>query len=1024
MKRIPALLTFVVLAVTLLVLPSECPVRAAGVRASDASPLLPYAGFLAEFSNRRRANVYFENQQSIFHGVQVHWVNVGEGNLTFVRRDLVTVGRLPIMAARLYDSASHGNSDFGTGWRLTAAETVFVHEGVAILTDDTGSEIRFIATASGFALERDFPSDLLDLKRSSERKLTARYRTGLVKEFALIGSAYRLAQVTDRNGNSIRLIYAGERLNRMENGGHWVRFLRNAQGRIRASTDEQNRLVRYRYDKSGRLAASIDASGNIWDYTYDDTGLLRRASDPEGRENFRALYGEDGKVRDVELPSGHVSYRYDDAERVTSVTDRRNLVARYWQDGDGITVRAVNPLGDESSIVLDGARNVESVKLNGTLVHAMEYDTWHRLLFRRTTTANGDLAARYDYDPATGELERIKYGNGTERAFTFDVTGNVRSATETNENYEYEYSPAGDVTQFADGEMIVKVLNDKDGLIRRVTDAHGDRGFEYSGSGRLAEVKDSGLRATMKYNPLGLRQTLDFSDGRKSRFIYDSAANLRATRSMDGKGTASGEALSVGDDYEVRKVTLEGRDGTEDKGGGERSFEYDDSENLIRAEMPSGTYSFEYDGLNRFIAVIRPGGERLQYTYAPGERSLVDQADLHSTVSMSSRWNAGATFENGLSVRALRTRASQYGSVSFANGGFGLAGGDEIVLPGAAIEDAFGRLGLLHPAQGYGESEAHFYAPANRVFLPPEYAFLNCCICGGGAAVPDLPCMHCPPPDPPVPPSPHISSIVPASAQIGATVPVTISGSHFGTLNDTVVNISGGGMTASVGSVSAETIQATFAVAGGVTPGDRGVTVVVTGVDSKQRTSNSYPFTVAQPVPVNFHLTSAMDEGGGTLPPILDAFFAWGSSSGNPADLSSCSMREYVSYPSSNNAACPNNAPPGLCYYGQSPPWPPKGAAGSGYPNPTSPLPGPANGGTSKDVNSVQNLAFVKPYTSNSFPATQYTQYSCDGGQTWPNVYGPITITRSVSKNPSNIWVVTVSRSDTTKTSTTILPIQ
>jgi len=54
----------------------------------------------------------------------------------------------------------------------------------------------------------------------------------------------------------------------------------------------------------------------------------------------------------------------------------------------------------------------------------------------------------------------------------------------------------------------------------------------------------------------------------------------------------------------------------------------------------------------------------------------------------------GATFENGLSVRALRTRASQYGSVSFANGGFGLAGGGEIVLPGAAIEDAFGRLGL------------------------------------------------------------------------------------------------------------------------------------------------------------------------------------------------------------------------------------------------------------------------------------------------------------------------------------------
>jgi hypothetical protein len=99
----------------------------------------------------------------------------------------------------------------------------------------------------------------------------------------------------------------------------------------------------------------------------------------------------------------------------------------------------------------------------------------------------------------------------------------------------------------------------------------------------------------------------------------------------------------------------------------------------------------------------------------------VEQADLHSTISMSPRWNSGATFEDGLSVRALRTRASQYGSVSFANGVFGLAGGSEIVVPGAAIADALNRLGLLHAAQGYGGS-VHFYAPANRMFLPAASA--------------------------------------------------------------------------------------------------------------------------------------------------------------------------------------------------------------------------------------------------------------------------------------------------------------
>ena len=142
--------------------------------------------------------------------------------------------------------------------------------------------------------------------------------------------------------------------------------------------------------------------------------------------------------------------------------------------------------------------------------------------------------------------------------------------------------------------------------------------------------------------------------------------------------------------------------------------------------------------------------------------------------------------------------------------------------------------------------------------------------------------------------------------------------------------------------------------------------------------------------------------------------------SGNLSDLSSCSMREYVTYPNTNNSTCPNNSPPQLCYYPTSPPWPANGQNGTGYPNPTSPTPGPANGGTSMDLNSVTNINFVNPYSSNSFNGTQYIQYSCRGGL-WTSIYGPITITRSVSYS-SGRWHATVSRSDTTVTSSYVLP--
>jgi YD repeat-containing protein len=881
MKRTAAALTFfLLLALDLTVLPGPRSLRAASAVEDDAAKVLPYARFLAEFSNRRRANVYFENQQSVFHGVQVNWVNVGTGNLTFVRRDLVTVGRLPVMAARIYDSAGGGSADFGVGWKLSATETITLQRGVATLTDDTGSEIRFVATGSSFVLERDFPSDVSELNRLSESRLAARFRTGLKKEFTLIGSAYRLTRVTDRNGNSIRLTYLGESLSKIENTGHIVRFLRNAQGRIIAVTDEQARAVKYRYDKSGRLGASVDAGGNLWSYAYDDGGLLCRASDPDGRQNFKVFYGKDGKVRDVELPSGHISYHYDDAERVTSVTDRRNLMARYWQDADGITVRVVNPLGDESAVGLDTARNVASVKLNGTLIHTMEYDTKHRLLFRRSTTASAEVTARYEYDSATGELQRIKYGDGNKHAFTFDGKGNVLSANEAEESYKYAYSPTGDVTRFADGEMVIRMSHDNDGLIRHIVDGHGEgRAFGYSASGRLAEVRaDSGLRAMMKYNALGLRQTLDFSDGRRSRYIYDSAANLRATRSVDSSGITRGEALTIGNDYEVRKVTL--------NDGGERSFEYDHSDNLIRAEMPSGTYRFEYDGLNRLSAVIQPSGERLHYAYAAGERSLVEQADAHSTISISSRWNSGATFEDGPTVRALRTRVSQYGSVSFANGTFGMAGGSEIVLPGAAIEDALSRLGLLHPAQGYGGSGTHFYAPANRMFLPAEYAFLNCCVCGEGPVPPDLPCGYCPPPDP-LPPT--ISGISPVQGLVGTSVRVTISGSHLGPY---AAVSAGSGISITYVSRSLTQVVADFVLANSSsTGGNHAVTVSTAG-----GISNSKTFFVQ--VPTFFGSNSANSTDGGCATGAGGQFFTVHyqvlDQNGSPMQLSGVTPQEHV----------------------------------------------------------------------------------------------------------------------------------
>jgi len=54
---------------------------------------VPFLQLIEELDVRKRVNVLYPNLQSIFDGVQVGFVNVSTGNLTFLRRDLVVDGK-------------------------------------------------------------------------------------------------------------------------------------------------------------------------------------------------------------------------------------------------------------------------------------------------------------------------------------------------------------------------------------------------------------------------------------------------------------------------------------------------------------------------------------------------------------------------------------------------------------------------------------------------------------------------------------------------------------------------------------------------------------------------------------------------------------------------------------------------------------------------------------------------------------------------------------------------------------------
>ena len=714
---------------------------------SSISQFHPYIEYLGEFSHRRKANVYFQNSQSIFNGAQIGFVNVGSGNATFIRRDLVTAGRIPIVVARTYDSAASGSTDFGPGWKFAGAETIEVSkEHFAHLTSENGSVLTFVEDGGNYRIQKSFPTDIVTLDRAPNGNLVLKLRNGFRKEYGLIHGLYRLQRVSDRNGNELRLLYSDGLIVRLENQGHFVAVARNSEGRVLSVADDAGRSVAYQYDSQGRLAAVKDLGGNQWVYAYTGLDRLHIASDPEGRVNFKVWYQSDGRVRALELPSGKISYNYDVQSHTTTVIDRKNLISRYVQNAEGITTRITNSLGETSEIVLDSDRNVAKVVRNGqTAAWTFGYDSQHRLLSSSEKTDDGLLEATYEYDPGSGLLTSIMYGNGTERSFAYDAVGNLLSDSNGKVS-QFSYSAQGDLLGFSHEGTILTLKSDPDGLVASIDNGESSATFSYGSGGRLTDgALSKGIAVHTTYNALGLRKRLDFSDGRKLEYSFDAAANLVNTKFTTLDGQTTGQTMILDNSYQLIKQIL---------GNGRiNTFKYDANGNLLYADLATGAVSFEYDSLNRLTAVITPQGIRLQYSYQPGEPSLVTRAHGGEYGGeWSGRIDTGTVYLAQSEALDVRAHNAVFGTVGFSEGlgEFQVAIGDggEMMTGEAQVERIVENLRFSDALDPKGEKS--FLAPSNPLYLPGEYANMNCCICGSGGA--QLPCDYCYP-DPPPPPT-------------------------------------------------------------------------------------------------------------------------------------------------------------------------------------------------------------------------------------------------------------------------------
>jgi YD repeat-containing protein len=743
---------------------------------SANSELDQYVEQVSELSSRARANVYFANPQSMFRGVQVNFVNVGTGNLTFLRRDLVASGRIPLVFARVYDSSGKGSIDFGPGWTLSAAESIILTDSKAHLLTENGSIIDFVKLdEASFGLEKDYPSDYLDLRLVDATTLQANLLTGFTKQFQLIGDAFRLVKVTDRNGNEVRLSYSKGLLNKIENANHSISILRNARGRILSAQDDQDRKIQFAFDAQGRLVEVDDLGGNAWTYSYNDDGKLKAAKDPLQRLNFSVFFDDNARVRRLQLPFGIIQFNYDDAAHSTTVLDRKSLVSRFFQNVDGITTRVVNPLGEETAIVLDDSRDVLSLSRNGSVLERMEYDQQHRITARHSTLESGTVDRTYSYDPSTGQLASIHASTGQDQIFAYDAGGNLTSASLVDGVHKYGYSGIGDLASFSTPATTLALSSDADGLIAGLTEAkNANTIMKYKAGGELDSVIFSdGKSAKYEFQPSGLRANLTYKDKRRVEYTYDPAGNLTSTKVFDAKGKQiAGQVLTLDESYQLTQQATFDRKIVK--------FAYDKNGNLTEIREGESLTRFEYDSLNRLVAVVTPDGQRLTYEYKSGEHSLVEEYQ-HAKAFMLDRRDTGLTFGAPAEILSSRPLTGLLGTLRFSEslGTFQLANsnGDEIVTPEQAVEQPLEKLNIIADGTQLQNRQAIFNRPFNPMFIPAEYATINCCpMC----IINPARCANCDP-NPPDPSS--ITSMDPNQEDLGSTsFQVTFTGTFSGSV--------------------------------------------------------------------------------------------------------------------------------------------------------------------------------------------------------------------------------------------------
>ena len=700
--------------------------QAAGTNNINAQKLETHVQSLNELTERRRVNTLYKNEQSLSKGLQHNYVNVGQGNVSFVRRDVVIKSRLPTIIARVYDSSLASSADFGQGWQLTLSETITPQEdGTLTYIDGSASQTLLIPSQSGYALSPETVSDIKKVTVLSGQSLQINYQNDWQKTFVLMDSVYRLTKINDAHANAMTLSYQDvqekPKISKITgHNGHFVNITRDEQGRIITVTDDNRRQVSYQYNKKGQLSAVTDLGNNIWQYEYQGNGLLRKLTDPQGNIAAAFSYGERKRVTSAQIHAG--KHRYSYRKNQTMVTDLKNNTTIFVQNKDGITVEVTNPRGEVSTVELNKDNQVVKLEHNGLLSGQFTFDEKGRTSGLKRRKQDGQFEQlTYLYDDKN-RLIGVSNNNITTGQTTFNEQNQPTHIQAEGTTRSYSYSANGDVIRQTEGDINRTFEYNTDGLLSAMTENGKGAVFDYDKTGRMTSVTfPNGNTHHYQYDGLGFRTTTQRSDNSAITYNYDSTGNLRSLRETKTNGDIVQKDMTLDENNKTKALVVDGNDALD--------ITYSDTGNPSTIVYNGNTVNYQYDSQNRLIKVDEGEGEEhiLTYQYKDDEDGLRIQRDNRSSQINSLDRQVS---QSAISVNSLYTRSKgtvwqhvmfneQLGKLMLVN--------DKGYIPADAdFRSSYQRRRLYNAVATNKRDQRSFDKPSSSAYTPSEYQAVNC----------------------------------------------------------------------------------------------------------------------------------------------------------------------------------------------------------------------------------------------------------------------------------------------------------